>query len=63
VGIDGLTEIRRLTSLPVFAIGGIQPEHVRPLLAAGADGMAVVSAVVGASDVASAVARFTDQLL
>ena len=63
VGIEGLRTIRALTSLPVFAIGGIQAQHVRPLMDAGANGIAVVSAVVGASDVTVEAARFTGQML
>ena len=63
VGIEGLRSIRALTPLPVFAIGGIQAHHVRPLMDAGADGIAVVSAVVGASNVTAEVARFTGQML
>jgi thiamine-phosphate pyrophosphorylase len=63
VGIQGLRDIRQLTSVPVFAIGGIQAEHVRPLIKAGADGIAVISAVVGASDVTAAATRFTEQML
>jgi thiamine-phosphate pyrophosphorylase len=55
--------IRPLTSLPVFAIGGIQAGHLRPVMDAGANGIAVISAVVGAADVAAAVAQFTGQLL
>ena len=61
-GIEGLRNIRALTSLPVFAIGGIQAQHVRPLMDAGANGIAVVSAVVGASDVTAEAARFTGQM-
>ena len=63
VGIEGLRKIRPLTTLPVFAIGGIRVEHVRPLLDAGANGIAVISAVVGASDVKTAAAQFTAQML
>ena len=63
VGLEGLRSIRALTSLPVFAIGGIQLQHVRPLMDAGANGIAVVSAVVGASDVTAEAARFTGQML
>ena len=43
VGISGLREIRSLTSLPIFAIGGIQSEQVREVMQAGANGIAVVS--------------------
>jgi len=63
VGLEGLRSIRALTSLPVFAIGGIQLQHVRPLMDAGANGIAVVSAVVGASDVSAEVARFSGLML
>jgi thiamine-phosphate pyrophosphorylase len=62
VGIEGLRHIRPLTSRPVFAIGGIRAEHVRPVLDAGADGIAVISAVLGAPDVKTAAARFTEQM-
>ena len=63
VGLHGLKEIRPLTSPPVFAIGGIRADHVRALVDAGANGIAVISAVVGAADVAEAAAQFTGQLL
>lgn len=62
VGVEGLTCVRALTSLPVFAIGGIQTQHVRPLLEAGANGIAVISAVCGAPDITAAAARFTEQM-
>lgn len=63
VGLHGLRAVRSLTSLPIFAIGGIQADHVHALIGAGANGIAVISAVVGAGDVAGAVAKFTGQLL
>jgi thiamine-phosphate pyrophosphorylase len=62
VGVEGLRHIRPLTSLPVFAIGGIQASHVRTLLDAGANGIAVISAVCGAPDVATAAMTFTGQM-
>ncbi len=55
VGIEGLTQIRSLTTLPVFAIGGIQSEQVGDVMRAGANGIAVISAVLSASDVSRAV--------
>jgi thiamine-phosphate pyrophosphorylase len=61
VGIDGLRRIRRLTSLPVFAIGGITLDHVRPITDAGANGVAVISAIVHASDVAVMTRAFVSQ--
>jgi thiamine-phosphate pyrophosphorylase len=62
VGLDGLRQIRTLTSVPVFAIGGIHADHVRQLIDAGANGVAVISAVVGASDITAAVAMFIGQM-
>lgn len=55
VGIQGLREIRRLTSLPIFAIGGMTVENVADAMKAGADGVAVISAIVAAPDVRHAV--------
>lgn len=52
-----ITEIRQEVSIPIFAIGGIRAENVHEVLAASADGVAVISAVMGAEDVAGAVAQ------
>jgi len=62
VGLDGLRAIRSLTQLPVFAIGGITAGKVAGLLEAGADGVAVISAIAGAADVAEAVRAFLVRL-
>lgn len=45
-----LIDARRL-GLPLVAIGGIDPSNAAPLIEAGADAIAVISAVFGASDV------------
>ena len=58
VGVEGLKRIRPLIRLPVFAIGGIQLCNVETVIQAGADGVAVVSAVLGAADVTMAVREF-----
>jgi thiamine-phosphate pyrophosphorylase len=41
---------RALTNRPVVAIGGITPSNASSVIAAGADGVAVVSAILGAHD-------------
>lgn len=61
VGIDGLRRIRRLTSVPVFAIGGIAPDHVQSIIEAGANGVAVISAIAHASDVPAVTRAFVSQ--
>jgi thiamine-phosphate pyrophosphorylase len=47
-GLAGLAIARALTARPLVAIGGIHPENAAAVMAAGADGLAVVSAVLAA---------------
>jgi thiamine-phosphate pyrophosphorylase len=54
VGAEGLAMVRRLTALPLVAIGGIDAENAGAAIRAGADGIAVVSAIVAAADPAAA---------
>ncbi|HSF67372.1 MAG TPA: thiamine phosphate synthase [Nitrospiraceae bacterium] len=58
VGLEGLRAIRSLTSLPVFAIGGIQIDQVSEVMRAGADGVAVISAILKVPDIGYAVKTF-----
>ena len=53
-GLEMLREIQRNVSVPVIAIGGINSGNVRDVIAAGAAGVAVISAVVGAADITAA---------
>ena len=48
LGLDGLRAIRRAVQLPLVAIGGINADNAAQVLRAGADGLAVVSAIVSA---------------
>ncbi len=59
LGLEGLAEVRRLTRLPLVAIGGITEENVREVMRAGADGIAVISAVYAAPDMEEAARRLT----
>ncbi|MBN1334968.1 MAG: thiamine phosphate synthase [Deltaproteobacteria bacterium] len=51
IGLEGVRALRRATRLPLVAIGGIHPGNAADVVAAGADGVAVVSAVMAAPDV------------
>lgn len=62
VGLEGLRAMRRLTSLPVFAIGGIQIDQAGDVMRAGANGVAVVSAILKAPDISYAVNAFLAQM-
>ncbi|MET3209572.1 UNVERIFIED_CONTAM: thiazole tautomerase (transcriptional regulator TenI) [Paenibacillus sp. PvR008] len=56
-GIAQLERIGRLLSIPVIALGGIQPCHIHELYTAGASGIAVMSGIWEAeSPVAAAMA-------
>lgn len=48
IGIHGLAEIVRAVSVPVVAIGSINRNNVLDVLKAGADGVAVISAIAAA---------------
>lgn len=55
LGLEVLRQIRPQIHLPLFGIGGINRTNRREVLSAGADGVAVISAVMGAPDVSEAV--------
>ena len=50
IGVEGLRQIVRAVSIPVVAIGGVTPQNAAAAVEAGAVGVAVISAVVGAPD-------------
>jgi thiamine-phosphate pyrophosphorylase len=49
-GIERLGQACRATRLPVFALGGIRRGHIPEVLAAGAHGIAVISAILATAD-------------
>lgn len=51
VGPERIAAIKARVALPIVAIGGITCQNAGTVLAAGADGLAVVSAIVAADDV------------
>jgi thiamine-phosphate pyrophosphorylase len=54
VGVEGLRRMAGAVSIPVVAIGGMNAENARSIILAGAAGVAVISAIVGARDVEAA---------
>jgi len=54
VGLDTLRRIKGKVSLPLIAIGGIDQTNIEEIMKAGANGVAVISAVLGAEDVEGA---------
>lgn len=62
VGLRRVAQFRDLSGLPIVGIGGITPERVPGILAAGAVSVAVVSAVVAAADPQAAARRLVEAI-
>ena len=62
VGLDTLRRARLKVSLPLIAIGGINHSNVQGVMKAGADSVAVISAVLGADDVEKAARRLAAKM-
>lgn len=56
-GLGGLAQLRLTTRRPLIAIGGLHADNVAEVVAAGADGVAVVSALCAARDPRAAAAE------
>ena len=50
-GLEALRAVRKAIHLPIIAIGGISHSTVTEVIRAGADGVAVISAVLSAPDI------------
>jgi len=61
-GLETLREVRDRVSLPLVAIGGINEENAAEVMGAGADVIAVISAVLGTGDVEAACRRLTAKI-
>jgi thiamine-phosphate pyrophosphorylase len=63
-GVDALARLAGIVApMPVFAIGGFTPERVATALGAGAHGVAVRSAILGAPDPARVAREFSEALI
>lgn len=54
LGLERIARVRKHCRLPIVAIGGIDGQNARQVREAGADSAAVISAIVGADDIARA---------
>lgn len=63
LGPDGFARLARLArGRPCIAIGAVQPDDAGAVRAAGGSGVAVVSGILGAANVAGAAARYAAEL-
>lgn len=51
LGIDVFKKARRSAAIPLFAIGGVDRSKLKEVIDAGADGVAVISAILSSPDV------------
>ena len=58
--LELLQEVRRVLDVPIVAIGGITVQNGEQLFQAGADALAVISAVFSATDVQQTARQFAD---
>jgi thiamine-phosphate pyrophosphorylase len=63
VGLEGVRRARALTTKPLVAIGGITRSNARSVIDAGADSVAVISALIANGESAEKVARDFLELL
>ncbi len=62
IGLATVRAARALTAKPLVAIGGITEDNARSVAEAGADGLAVISALLSQPDLAAATRRFAAAL-
>jgi len=62
VGLATLKRVRSRVSLPLIAIGGINRGNVKEVMKAGATGVAVINAVLGADNVELATRRLVAKI-
>lgn len=62
LGLGGLRRIRAAVRIPLVAIGGLHAGNAREVIRAGADGLAVVSAIVAADSPRAAAAELRREI-
>jgi thiamine-phosphate pyrophosphorylase len=63
VGPDLIRRVRPEVSVPIVGIGGITPDNAAAVLEAGADAVAVISAVCSAADPEASTRRFLERII
>jgi thiamine-phosphate pyrophosphorylase len=62
IGPERVGTIAEAVSIPVVAIGGITVDNAGPVVEAGADGVAVITAITGADDPTAATRRLRESV-
>jgi thiamine-phosphate pyrophosphorylase len=62
VGAERLKEIKQAVNIPLVAIGGINHTNVKEIVAAGADAVAVISAILKSDNIEKATRQLVDSI-
>jgi len=62
VGLNLLKQIRAITRLPIVGIGGVNEENLEQVLRAGADSVAIISAIVSSNDPGKSAERIVKKI-
>lgn len=62
VGVEEIKKVKSIVRLPIIAIGGINLQNIQLVAMAGADSVAVISAVVGAPDIRRAMKELVEKM-
>lgn len=62
LGLEGVQEMRKNVAIPLVGIGGISEQNAAEVMRSGADGVAVVSAIVSAACPESSARRIFEQI-
>jgi len=62
VGVEEIKKVKSIVRLPVIAIGGINLQNIQLVAMAGADSVAIISAVVGAPDIRRAMKELVEKM-
>lgn len=63
VGLDLIRQVKQISKIPFVAIGGIDETNLDSVLSAGAERVAAVRSIFGATDICAAAGRLKNRLL
>lgn len=62
LGLKWMGEVKKITDLPLVAIGGITVSNARAVIESGADAVAILSGICSATDMEAATRALVDQI-
>jgi thiamine-phosphate pyrophosphorylase len=62
VGVKSIKDIKNEVSIPIYSVGGINSGNMLQVMSAGADGIAVISAIMKAEDIRKTAAAYDKAL-